>query len=91
MVNSLIQTILTGLAVAFLLEVVDKIQRDFFDKSTINFVFSSPLSLGGIYLFTGWTKEMFVLVPATTFIALMLNLVVNRPYVIKQDRLPRIR
>ena len=92
MVNLLVSILITGLAVTYLLELIDKAQLGILEKSTINLIFSMPLSLGGLYLFQRhWTLTLLVLVPATTFIALVLNMAINRPTIIRQERLPRLR
>jgi hypothetical protein len=91
MANLLISIVVAGLAVTFLLELLDKIQLGILLKSTVNTVASMPLSVGCLYaLQRHWTVTMVVSVPAATFIALALNMFINKPTVVQQQRLPRI-
>lgn len=85
MANLLLSVLISGLAVTYVLELIDKIQLGIFEKSTINLVFSMPLSLASLYaLHRHWTVTLAVLVPATTFFALVLNMYINKPTVVQQ-------
>lgn len=91
MANLLISVLLSGLAVTYLLELIDKIQLGIFSKSTVNLVSSMPLSLACLYaLQRQWTVALVVSVPAATFVALVLNMYINKPTVVQQQRLPRL-
>ena len=92
MVNLLISVLLTGAAVFYLIELIDNIQAITFafKKSTLNYVFSLPLSTGGLFVFGYWDRTLFVSVPAATLVSLILNMQINKPTVIQNQRLPRI-
>ena len=91
MANLFVSVLITGLAVTYILELIDKIQLGILEKSTINLVFSMPISTACLYaLQRHWTITMLVLVPASTFVALALSMFVNKPTVVQQQRLPRI-
>ena len=92
MVNLLISVLLTGAAVFYAIELIDNLQGIFFNlqKSTLNYIFSLPLSIAGLYVLGYWDRTLFVSVPASTLVALVLNLNVNKPTVIQNQRLPRI-
>ena len=92
MVNLLISVLLTGAAVFYAIELLDNLQQLLFSfkKSTLNYLFSMPLSIAGLYALGYWDKTLFVSVPASTLVALVLNLNVNKPTVIQNQRLPRI-
>ena len=92
MVNLLISVLLVGAAVFYVIELLDNIQSTFFSfrKSTLNYLFAMPLSTAGLYAFGYWDKTLFVSVPASTLISLVLNMSINKPTVIQNNRLPRI-
>jgi hypothetical protein len=91
MTNLLLSVILTGFAVTYLLELIEiALQWFFLSKSTINKLFSMPLSLACLYVIhRQWTLMMLVLVPAATFVALAINLYINKPAVVTRQ-LPRL-
>ena len=85
MANLLISILITGLAVTYLLELLDKIQLGILLKSTVNLIASMPLSTACLYaLHRHWTITMVVAVQAATFIALALNMYINKPTVVQQ-------
>lgn len=90
MTDLLISILVTGFAVTYILELLDlSIIGAWLGKSTINIVFALPLSLGGMYVFSGITTQLLVSVPATTFVSLALGKYLNKPTVVSQ-RLPRL-
>ena len=92
MVNLLISVLLTGAAVFYLIELIDNVQSTLFSfrRATLNYILAMPLSLLGLYLLGYWNRTLFVSVPAATLVSLVLNLQVNKPTVIQNQRLPRI-
>lgn len=91
MTDLLITIALVGAAVTFILETLDVVLLEYFNKSTINLVFSLPLSLGGMWVMQQqWSIQMFATVPAATFVSLLLVRFINRPQPVDLRRVPRI-
>lgn len=92
MVDLLITILIVGSAVFYLIELIDNLQTIMFAfrRATLNYVFAMPLSAAGLYAFGHWDRTLFVLVPAATLVSLVLNLWLNKPTVIQNQRLPRI-
>lgn len=89
MVNLLISVLLSGLAVTFTIEFISLITLGFFVKERIYAFLTLPLSFGALYCVTDLTTKFIVLVPATAFVALMLNKYLNTKQV-TATRLPRL-
>jgi hypothetical protein len=90
MVDLLITTVLTGLAVTYVLELLNlTILGAWLGKSNINIFFAPPLSFGALYVFYGIDINLVVTVPAATFISLALTKYLNKPAVV-QSRIPRL-
>ena len=90
MVDLLIATVLTGLAVTYVLELLNlTILGAWLGKSNINIFFAPPLSFGALYVFYEIDINLVVTVPAATFISLALTKYLNKPAVV-QSRLPRL-
>jgi hypothetical protein len=90
MVDLLIATVLTGLAVTYVLELLNlTILGAWLGKSNINIFFAPPLSFGALYVFYGIDINLVVTVPAATFISLALTKYLNKPAVV-QSRIPRL-
>jgi len=91
MVNLLISVLLSGTAVTFGIEFLALVLAWFFDKERLYAVLSLPLSFGALFCLDNLNKTYIVLVPATAFIALILNKVINKPVVFNASRrnLPR--
>lgn len=91
MTDLLLSLIIVGAAVTYLLETIDIISLGFIAKSTINKAFSLPLSFGGIYAMQReLSLEMFVTVPAATFLSLILLKYLNKPQQVELRRVPRL-
>jgi predicted membrane-bound dolichyl-phosphate-mannose-protein mannosyltransferase len=90
MVDLLIATVLTGLAVTYVLELLNlTILGAWLGKSNINIFFAPQLSFGALYVFYGIDINLVVTVPAATFISLALTKYLNKPAVV-QSRIPRL-
>lgn len=90
MVDLLIATVLTGLAVTYVLELLNlTILGAWLGKSNINIFFAPPLSFGALYVFYGIDINLVVTVPAATFISLALTKYLNKPAVV-QSRISRL-
>ena len=90
MTDLLLSVVLTGLAVTYILELLDlTILGAWIGKSNINIFFALPLSFGGLSLLNGLVLNLVVLVPAATFVSLALAKYLNKPTVMQQ-RLPRL-
>ena len=91
MTNLLLTVLLVGAAVTYVLETLDILLLGWFEKSTINLVFSLPLSFGGFYVMSQEVSlQMFATVPAATFISLVLLKYINKPQQVEMRRVPRI-
>lgn len=91
MTDLLLTIALVGAAVTYILETLDIVLLGFFQKSTINLIFSLPLSLGGMWVMQRhWSLELFATVPAATFISLFLIKYINKPQQVDVRRVPRI-
>lgn len=77
MVNLLISIILSGFAVTFAIELIALITSWFFQKPMIYAVLSLPFSFLAMFVMYKVTREMFVSVPATAFVTLVLNKYLN--------------
>jgi ABC-type amino acid transport system permease subunit len=86
MVNLLISVLLSGTAVTFAIEFFALVLAWFFDKERLYAVLSLPLSFGALFCFSKLNKTYVVAVPATAFIALILNKVINKPVVLNANR-----
>lgn len=91
MTDLILTIVLVGAAVTYILETLDAVLLGFFEKTTINIVLSLPLSLGGMWAMQqSFTNQMFVTVPAATFVSLFLVKYLNKPQQVDVRRLPRI-
>ncbi len=90
MTDLLLAVLLSGLAVTYLLELLDlTLLGAWIGKSNINIFFALPLSFGALYVLHGIDLNLVVTVPATTFVSLALAKYLNKPTVV-QYRLPRL-
>ena len=90
MTDILITVLLVGLAVTYILELLDlTLLGAWIGKSNINIFFAAPLSFGGLYVLHELTLDLVVLVPAATFVSLALTKYLNKPMTVQQ-RLPRL-
>lgn len=89
MVDLLISILLSGCAVTFVVEFLFLITIGFFFKERIYAVLTLPLSFGAMYVFSNIDWTYFVSVPATAFVALMLNKYLNTQQV-SSTRLKRL-
>ena len=91
MVNLILTITLVGAAVTYVLELIDAMLQGFFDSSFVKKWLSLPLSVAGMWVMQQvWTVELFVTVPAATFVSLILLKFINRPTQVQYQRLPRL-
>lgn len=91
MTDLLIAVILTGLAVTYVIELLDLVTTGLFGKSLLNMYLALPLSFGGMFAMYNIDMQMIVSVPAATFVSLMVSKYLNKPVVINNNqRLPRL-
>lgn len=91
MIDFLIAVVLTGLAVTFVIELLDlSIVGDFFGRQVLNVFFALPLSFGGMVLLQPLDLRLVVLVPAATFVSLILGKMLSKPQLVGGTRLPRL-
>ena len=88
MVNTLIETLLVGSAVFYVIEAVDYFLSIYFEvrRNSLNLILSAPLSAGGMYLFGSWDNSTIITSLSAALIASLIGLMVNRPTVIRQRR-----
>lgn len=89
MTDLLISVILAGTAVTFVIEFLFLITLGIFFKEKIYQVLTLPLSFGAMYVFSDIYLTFAVTVPATAFLALMLNKYLNTSQV-TSTRLKRL-
>ena len=89
MVNLFVSIILSGFAVTFAIELLALLLSWFFNKETLYIWLSLPFSFGAMYVMHDIHKNLFVLVPATAFITLILNKYLNTPVAVS-TRLKRL-
>jgi hypothetical protein len=90
MTDTLITVLLTGLAVTYVVEFLELFISEFITKPTLNKYLALPLSFGGLLAQLELDYDFFVLVPAATFISLVIGMWLNKPQVVQTQRLPRI-
>lgn len=91
MTDLLLTILLVGAAATYVLELIDAISLGMLEKSTINILFSVPLSIAGMWIMQQkWSVEMFVTIPAATFVSLLLVKFLNKPQQVEVRRVPRI-
>ena len=91
MTDLLLSVVLAGLAVTYILELLDLTYLGaWIGKSNINIFFALPLSFGALYVLNGVDINLVVLVPAATFVSLALAKYLNKPTVVAQSRIPRL-
>jgi hypothetical protein len=90
MTDILIAVVLTGFAVTYVLELLDiTLLGTWIGKSSINIFFAPPLSFGAMYVLYGLHLNLAILVPAATFVSLVLTKYLNKPTTVQQ-RLTRL-
>lgn len=89
MTDLIIPVLLTGMAVTFVIEFLDLIMLGIVTKPTLYNVLALPLTFLGLWAQLDIQYDFFVLVPATTFVVMMLNKYLNKPVVVS-TRLPRL-
>jgi hypothetical protein len=91
MTDLLLASILTGLAVTYVIEFLDLITTGLFGKTFLNKYLALPLSFGGMFALYQIDMQMIVSVPAATFVSLIVSKYLNKPVVINNgQRLPRL-
>jgi len=90
MTDLLISVLLTGLAVTYVIEFLDLFISEFLTKPTLNKYLALPLSFGGMIVQLELSYDFFVLVPAATFVSLVIGMWLNKPQVVQAPRLPRL-
>lgn len=90
MTDLLIPVLLTGFAVTYVIEFLELFISEFITKPTLNKYLALPLSFGGMFAQLDIGYDFFVLVPAATFVSLVIGMWLNKPQVVQTQRLPRI-
>jgi hypothetical protein len=90
MTDILISVLLTGIAVTYVIEFLELFISEFITKPTLNKYLALPLSFAGMFVQLELKSDFFVLVPAATFVSLVIGRWLNKPQVVQTQRLPRI-
>ena len=90
MTDILLPVLLTGMAVTYVIELLDLFISGFVTKPTVNKYLSLPLSFLGIWSQLDIYYDFFVLVPAATFVSLAIGMWLNKPTVMQSPRIPRL-
>ena len=87
MVDYILASLMVGMALTYLLELVD---LGFVSRASLNKFLTLPLSVGGFYLLGYWDTSLVVAVPSSIFVALYIGKQLNKPAQVITPRLPRI-
>jgi hypothetical protein len=80
--TTLIDILITALGVAFFVGLIEA----FIDLRKLKGFIGLPFSVGILYLMGYWTLDFLVLAPASTFVALAITMLLERPAVIQTPR-----
>lgn len=80
--TTLIDIFITALGVAFFVGLIDA----FIDLRKFKGFIGLPFAVGILYLMGYWTFDFLVLAPASTFVALAITMLLDRPAVIQTPR-----
>jgi hypothetical protein len=87
----LISAVLTGLAVTYLIELVDLVSFGIIPRTTMNKYVALPMSFCGMFLLTELDLNMIVTVPAAAFVSVAISKYINKPTVLNNGlRMPRL-
>lgn len=91
MTDLLISAILTGLAVTYIIELLDLVSYGILPRTTLNKFLALPMSFGGMFLLTELDLKMIISVPAAAFVSVAISKYINKPTVINNGlRIPRL-
>jgi len=82
MTDLLILSVLSALAITYVIEILDLITYLFFDKAALNKFLSLPLSFGAMYSQIGIHKSLIITVPAVTFASIAISKYINKPVIL---------
>lgn len=88
MTDLLISILIVGTAIAYVIEFLNLITRDFLGVGALNKFLTLPLSGLGLWLLDALTRYIGVAIPAAAFIAAWISKQLNKPVV---TNLPRLR
>lgn len=80
--TTLIDILITALGVAFFVGIIEA----FIDLRKLKGFIGLPFAVGILYLMGYWTLDFLVLAPASTFVALAITMLLDRPAVIQTPR-----
>ena len=80
--TTLIDILITALGVSFFVGIIDA----FIDLRKFKAFVGLPFAVGILYLMGYWTFDFVVLAPASTFVALAIMMLLDRPAVIQTQR-----
>ncbi len=87
MVDYILASLMVGMALTYILELVD---LGFVSRASLNKFLTLPLSIGGFYLLGYWDTSLVVAVPSSIFVALYIGKQLNKPAQVVTPRLPRL-
>ena len=81
--GTLISIIIVGFATGYVVELLASL-LSFISPKLVKQIFTLPASLGGLWLLGIHGAELFVYVPASAFVALVIMLLATRPTEVTQ-------
>ncbi len=80
--TTLIDILITALGVAYFTGLINA----FFDLGKLKGIIGLPFAVGILYLMGYWELDFLVLAPASTFVALAITMLLDRPAIIQPTR-----
>ena len=89
MIDLLITVVIAGVAVTYVIELIELVTVGMFGVPLLNKFLTLPLSFGALISQNSLDRHFIIAVPAIATVALLLSKYLNKPRVVQQ-RLPRL-
>lgn len=86
MTDLLVSILITGTAIAYVIEFINLITNDIFGIGGLNKFLTLPLSGVGLYLLDSPLTYLFVAIPSAAFAAAWISKQLNKPVVLPRTR-----
>jgi hypothetical protein len=86
MTSLLIITLLSGIAVTYVIEFFNLVTFEMFGIPTLNKFFSLPLSAGAVFSQIGFHHPLIIAIPAAAFISAATSKLINKPTIVSRLR-----
>ena len=86
MTSLLIITLLSGIAVTYVIEFINLVTIDFFGIPGLNKFLSLPLSAGAVFSHVGFHHQLIIAIPAAAFISAATSKLINKPTIVSRLR-----